>query len=307
MEEIGDRLREVRSQRGLSLRVFASALRKRAGYEVTHSTVRKYENGQSAPATYLRAVARAFSVDAAWLLEGEESGEGPEELRDVTEVRQRLEELLNHIVPPEGDAHPLARDEEEVDAEWESASRDWDPDLTPSPLVIRSHERSKEARVPREAHEVSFRRVEENEFERRREHSGELLEAALPHLHWFSGLLGSVPHVVYLTDEEGVILEAEGNQELIDRWRVAPGYDWSESQMGTNGAGTALVSGRPVAVIAGEHYNRAFADTTCVGAPIRDSDGNIRGALDVATKTKFGCPRRLLPVVYCAWAIGREL
>lgn len=307
MNDIGTRLRHIREDRALSLRDFAAVLRDRADYEISHSTVNKYENGQPPPAAYLLAVSRAFSVDASWLLEGDEKGDPPEAIRDVGEIRQRLQELLEHISPVASENPELAQGETDVGAEWERASREWDASLTSSPRVVRSHERSEAASVPREAARVEFRRVDGEELERRRERSRDLLETAAPHLRWLSGLLGSIPHVAYVVDEDGIVLDAQGDETLIDEWRVRPGYDWSEQQMGTNGAGTALGAGRPVAVLGREHSNEAFWNITCLGAPIRGPDGDIRGAIDVSTKMEHGLPGRLLPVVYAAWTISREL
>lgn len=308
MDELHDRLRRVRTDRDLSLRRFAEALRERTGYEVSHSSVNKYESGHVPPADYLLSVSDAFSVDSAWLLEGEKAGDDPVEIRDLSEVRHRLEDLLASMSEgPETGGAGVAGSDEEWDTNWEAVSGGWDPDLSASPLVLRSHERSEAADVPRESGEAAERKVGEAELERRRTRSRSLLDAAQPHLRWFSGLLGDVPHVVYLTDADGIVLHAEGETRLVEEWRLTPGHDWSEGQMGTNGAGTALQAGRPVAVIGAEHYRDAFSDVTCLGAPIRGPEGTIQGAVDVTTPKQLGSPERLLPVVYVAWTIGREL
>ena len=47
-----------------------------------------------------------------------------------------------------------------------------------------------------------------------------------------------------------------------EAWGVRPGHDWSEAAMGTNGAGTAIAAGQPVAVVGGEHYQQAFHGAT---------------------------------------------
>lgn len=303
MDTIHDRLRRVRERQGLSLRSFAETLRERAGHDVSHSSVNKYEDGHIPPADYLLSVADAFSVDASWLLEGGESGD-PEEIRDLSEVRHRLEDLLVLISDS-----PEALDgrEEGTDGGWEAVTGEWDRDLSPSPLVLRSHERSEDADVPRRADRIESSRVDGAELNRRRSRSRPLVDAARPHLRWLSGLLDRVPHVVYVTDVDGIVLLSRGEPELVEEWNLTPGHDWSEARMGTNGAGTALEAGRPVAVIGAEHYNDAFSHVTCLGAPVRGPDGTVRGALDVTTPKELGSPERLLPAVYSAWVIGREL
>ena len=52
--------------------------------------------------------------------------------------------------------------------------------------------------------------------------------------------------------------------------------------MGTNGAGTALVLGRPFQVSGQEHYCRKHHRWTCSGAPILDPSGNTIGVLDMS-------------------------
>lgn len=308
MNTLYDRLRRVRERRNLSLRAFAEALRERTGREVSHSTVNKYEKGQVPPADYLLSVADAFSVDAAWLLEGDEGSEDPKEIRDLKEVRHRLEDLLARMSE---DAAPreaaVSGGGTQWDTDWEEVTGSWKRDLSASPLLLRAHRRSEAADVSRETGQGDGRRVDEAELERRRSRSRAVLDAARPHLRWMSGLLGSVDHVVYVTDTDGIVLHAEGEDELVEEWRLGPGHDWSEDCMGTNGAGTALEADRPVAVIGAEHYKDAFSEVTCLGAPIRGSEGTIRGAVDVTTPKDLGSPERLLPVVYAAWVIGRDL
>lgn len=307
MTALHDRLRRIREERDLSLRAFAETLHERTGYETSHSSVDKYEKGVSPPAEYLLAVSRGFSIDAAWLLEGGETGEAPDQMRDVHDIRHRLEDLVAAIPDSLASTAPQDGADEHIDAQWTDRARDWDQDLSPSPLVLRSHERSEAAGVEREEDELEFRRVEEDELSRRHDEASRLIDTARPHLRWLSRLLGSVPNVVYLTDPDGIVLHAEGPEGLINDWRLAPGYDWSESTMGTNGAGTALATERPVAVIGGEHYSRAFAGVTCVAAPIRGPEEELRGALDVSVEKEYGTPERVLPAVYVAWVIEREL
>lgn len=52
-------------------------------------------------------------------------------------------------------------------------------------------------------------------------------------------------HAIYLTDDDGIVLRSYGDRAMIEALGLTPGYDWSESQMGTNGAGTALTEGQP--------------------------------------------------------------
>jgi PAS domain S-box-containing protein len=152
-----------------------------------------------------------------------------------------------------------------------------------------------------------FHRVSEDEIARRRAANADLLTAAVPHLEWLSDLLANVTHVAYVTDADGIVLESRGDTACQSTFGLLPGFDWSESRMGTNGAGTALACGESVAVVGPEHFLFAFENCTCTAAPIRDGSGNIVGAIDVSTGVAHGSSERVLLVAYVAQMIGRDI
>lgn len=155
---------------------------------------------------------------------------------------------------------------------------------------------------------AQLHRVDESELARRLEASWELIAATRPYLDWISALIISTPHVVYVTDSDGVILLSTGNDpDLLRDAGLEPGYDWSEARMGTNGAGTTLVTGRPQAVVSAEHYVEAFQSCTCTAAPIFDGDGRIMGAIDISTASGEKVAERMLLVTHAARVIQRDL
>jgi PAS domain S-box-containing protein len=81
---------------------------------------------------------------------------------------------------------------------------------------------------------------------------------------------------------------------------LLPGYDWSESSMGTNGAGTALVERRPVAVVGAEHYLELFGGCTCTAAPLLDGEGALLGAIDASSAVEHAQPSQLERVMQSA-------
>jgi PAS domain S-box-containing protein len=93
MYSISDRLRSVRERTGLSVRGFATALEKDAGYGVSHSSVSEYEGGRTVPANYIAAVLRAFQINPTWLL----TGEGLEAMVPP-EIEQRAFEEIATVV-----------------------------------------------------------------------------------------------------------------------------------------------------------------------------------------------------------------
>lgn len=194
--------------------------------------------------------------------------------------------------------------------EWDAFTRSLPYRLRPtSPLrsLIRdSWLRSLEAGVSPE--HAPLRRVSPEELQRRLTRNRQLLAAARPHLEWMAGAMGRVPHVVYLVDADGIVLESTGTDpEMMARFGLQRGYDWSEAAMGTNGAGTALATGRPVAVVGPEHYVREFRDATCTAAPIRGPGGEVIGAIDLSVGGVEGAPERLALVSHAAFSVEREL
>ncbi len=97
-------------------------------------------------------------------------------------------------------------------------------------------------------------------------------------------VLGDAATMLVITDRNGVVLDVGGDQRTIDSGhdiRLEVGAAWGETITGTNGIGTALVTGKPVHVHAAEHFSEGIKAWTCVGSPIRSPiDGSIIGIID---------------------------
>lgn len=91
--------------------------------------------------------------------------------------------------------------------------------------------------------------------------------------------------VVILTDGDGLVLEMMGDTEFAGRAsRVAlrPGVAWSETAIGTNAIGTALVERRAIGVHGAEHFFEPHRILTCAAAPIFNPRGQLAGVLDMS-------------------------
>jgi PAS domain S-box-containing protein len=195
----------------------------------------------------------------------------------------------------------------EVVTRWKQFIENQPADGPLSSVILASWDRSQAAGVKRDPPEASFHRIPEDDLRQRLRLSADWLAVVRPHVEWLTAMYRHVPHVIYLTDPQGIVLHSVGHQDFIEGFGLSPGYDWSEARMGTNGAGTALAAGKPVAVVGPEHWVNAFEDCTCTGAPICGPDHEIVGAIDISTHVRDGCPERLLVVAHAAYAIGREL
>lgn len=180
------------------------------------------------------------------------------------------------------------------------------PDPMPS-VILASWSRCEGTGVDRNPEHVQFRRISDSDLHARLLENEHWLSIARPHLEWLASTFRLMPHVVYVTDKQGIVLHSVGSDEIIQSYGLSPGYDWSEAAMGTNGAGTALVADQPVAVVGPQHWVNSFSDCTCTAAPIHGTDGLLLGAIDVSSSVADANPDRLLIVAHTAYAIEQEL
>lgn len=123
------------------------------------------------------------------------------------------------------------------------------------------------------------------EFAALTERKQDLIRVAKPFMENLHSLVAGSSFVVLLFDEQGYLLEAVGDQDRIlssQDLNLNKGALWAEGEVGTNGAGTALVLGRPFQVSGAEHYCQKHHRWTCSGAPILDTNGKTIGLLDMS-------------------------
>jgi transcriptional regulator of acetoin/glycerol metabolism len=102
--------------------------------------------------------------------------------------------------------------------------------------------------------------------------SDEGLRLAAPVLHDFTRRVKLLDHVLAYFDAEGCMLSVEGDRAVAERVAESgycPGYSWAEESAGTNGAGTALATGKPLEVFAAEHWVAAWQRWSSVAVPVR--------------------------------------
>jgi transcriptional regulator of acetoin/glycerol metabolism len=113
----------------------------------------------------------------------------------------------------------------------------------------------------------------------------DLIQVAKPFMENLFKLVAGSSFVVLLFDERGYLLETIGDPERIlasQDLNLNKGACWTEAEVGTNGAGTALILGRPFQVSGAEHYCLKHHRWTCTGAPILDRGGRTIGLLELS-------------------------
>jgi sigma-54 dependent transcriptional regulator, acetoin dehydrogenase operon transcriptional activator AcoR len=100
--------------------------------------------------------------------------------------------------------------------------------------------------------------------------------------------LAGEPVSLMLTDAEGVVLSRlSGDHSLLqalDDVHLAPGFAYSEREVGTNGLGLALADRVPTLVRADEHYALSLCSFTCAAVPVLDPvSGRLEGSVNFTT------------------------
>ena len=181
------------------------------------------------------------------------------------------------------------------------------PPKAPRPIIKQLWSRSRAFGVPAAPERLPLYRVSRFELQARLDLNRNLLAAARPRLDSYSQQLQDASHVLYVVDSDGIVLHAAGDVRLRKAFGISPGYDWSERRMGTNGAGTALATGQPVAVHGEEHYCALCAVATCIAAPVLGAFGRVIGAIDLTTRVEDALLDRLPQVIQLANEIGEQV
>ncbi|MEU0968887.1 helix-turn-helix domain-containing protein [Streptomyces sp. NPDC005917] len=113
-----------------------------------------------------------------------------------------------------------------------------------------------------------------------------LVRAATPVLDRLEQALAGSDACVIVTDRKGWVRDRRvGEKRLsahLDRVHLAPGFNYAEQFVGTNGIGVALEERRPNVVLGTEHFNERLQNVSCAAAPIRNSvTGRVEGAMNL--------------------------
>lgn len=302
--DLSARLRRLRREHDLSLRGMAARLSSE-GHSVSHDSVRQYENGRQVPAEYVLAVSSAFDASLDWLL----LGQGAMRPRRASEADEALETVTDILKAYRNDRGDW------ITRGWARAARRWWSSFVAGlgsadpvqKVSVKSWMPSGERTGGDPGEEQRVRRVGKEETDRRAEVASVVVDGAQRHRRWLALLLRDVPHAVSLLDAEGIVIRTETNdREKAREWNAEPGVDWSESAMGPNGGGSALVLDRLSVVIGGQGRS-SFHDFACLGAPLHDPRGSVVGALSLSVGFPDAQPERMMSTAYAAEQIDAHM
>jgi signal transduction histidine kinase len=115
--------------------------------------------------------------------------------------------------------------------------------------------------------------------------SRDLLEAAEPSMRLVDDILAAEPHMVILTDADGLCLRlmAPRAQILADpAGNTFEGASWHERDVGSNGIGSALATKQPLVIMGPQHFADDYLHWTCMGVPLRSAGGELLGVLNLS-------------------------
>lgn len=153
--------------------------------------------------------------------------------------------------------------------------------------------------------------LKEPELTDRRKRCALLMEVARPYMLTLYQCVQGSGFMVVLADREGYLLDTCGDVEILEQAtnqvRFVNGANWSEQAVGTNAIGTSLFLEKPIQISGAEHFCITHHNWTCSAAPIRDTDGNVIGCLNMSGPRHLVHSHTLGMIVAAVEAIENQL
>lgn len=175
--------------------------------------------------------------------------------------------------------------------------------------ILISHERCKNYKI-KFSQTYSNKILDEKELFLKMEENRDLILASAPIMNKIYNFVKGSNFFAILTSNDGCILNVIGDETILSEafsFKMIPGAYMDEKSIGTNAMGTSLVEKRPIQVSGNEHFVSVYHRWTCSACPIKDTNGNILGVLDLTGYSEAVHSHTLGMVVAGAKAIENEL
>jgi sigma-54 dependent transcriptional regulator, acetoin dehydrogenase operon transcriptional activator AcoR len=186
----------------------------------------------------------------------------------------------------------------------------------PEPEVLRreilaSHERCRQYGIdPLMSRNLSQVYVSPEELTVRRGQKRDFLEVATAQIQELYRFVAGAGFVVSLADKEGYILDIIGDSTMLERLATgncAPGYRWTERDVGTSGISLALAREIPVQINDDEHFCKRGRSFACSAAPVFDDANKLIGVIAMSGEVDRVHPHTLGMIITAARAIENQL
>ncbi|MER6009003.1 sigma 54-interacting transcriptional regulator [Nonomuraea angiospora] len=117
---------------------------------------------------------------------------------------------------------------------------------------------------------------------------GRLMHAAKPVLDRLEQTLSDTGTSVILADAQARMLDRRASEpslrQQMDRIQAAPGFNYAEEHVGTNGIGTACETRQIAFVVGSEHFRTPLHEVACACAPVIDRlTGRLAGVVNITS------------------------
>ena len=142
--------------------------------------------------------------------------------------------------------------------------------------------------------------------------TGRLMRCSKSVIARLSDDMAQMPLSIVLTDARARILSRSETDKtigtLLDQVSLAPGFNYAEGAVGTNGIGTVIESGQSLYIVGPEHFTERLQPFACAGSPIHDPlTGRVEGVLDISCLSEDSSPLMRSLVRSAAHEIERNL
>ncbi|MBV7274052.1 sigma 54-interacting transcriptional regulator [Clostridium sp. PL3] len=173
-----------------------------------------------------------------------------------------------------------------------------------------SHDRCKKLKI--DADQVSSKKIiyDDGELQKRFATSRDLILTAAPYMEQLINFVKGSNFFALLTDGDGCILNAIGDEKILSEafsMKMIPGAFMNEENIGCNAMSMVIKTGAPIQVSGTQHFIKAYHKWTCSAAPIKDSNGQLIGALNLTGYIEQVHPHTLGMVVAASNAIEEML
>lgn len=176
--------------------------------------------------------------------------------------------------------------------EWKKFISIINENSTARQITLKSWEKCRKLGL--EPNKIMFKFLSNDELEQKLQKNSQLIKNSKFYMDSLSMSLSDIPHIVALSDNEGWIIDLRGTPEELGGIKLGRclGACWLEDDIGNNGIGTALATGKSVIVYGLEHYEMALSGCVCIGLPIKYNE-DIIGVIDVSIPIQYANPERL--------------
>lgn len=156
----------------------------------------------------------------------------------------------------------------------------------------------------------SKKMIDQTELQEKLLINKDLILTASPYMEHLMSIVRGNNFFVLLTDKDGCILNAIGDEKILTEafeLKMVAGAYMNEECIGTNAMSVVIKTEEPVQLSGKDHFIKAYHRWTCSGAPIKDVNGNLIGALDLTGYSDSVHPHTLGMVIAASNAIEEML